>query len=143
MRLSVRVEYVAYIYDCLHEAEQSRRLAKGSIRDVYEAQEGMDDESFEDAAEMVGILGRMMRRGLGGGSSGGGSQGAVDLRGSSGGGVGQGDGRERTGGRHRRGQSSVSSAGAGNGGMGHRRGQSSVSSAGGGGRTSEQPTTWV
>ncbi|OCT52012.1 14-3-3-like protein [Cladophialophora carrionii] len=71
VRLSVKVEYVAYVYDCLHEAEASRRMAKMSIRHVYEAQEGMDDDSFEDAAEMVGILGRMMKRGLGpGGSSG-------------------------------------------------------------------------
>jgi hypothetical protein len=68
VRLSVRLEYVAYLYDCLHEKEQSRRLAKRTIADVYNAQEGMDDESFEDAAEMVGILGKMMKRGLGGGS---------------------------------------------------------------------------
>lgn len=64
IRLSVKVEYVAYLYDCLNEREQSRRLARRSIREVYEATEGMDDESFEDAAELVGILGRMMRRGL-------------------------------------------------------------------------------
>lgn len=64
IRLSVKVEYVAYLYDCLDERQQSRRLARRSIREVYEATEGMDDESFEDAAELVGILGRMMRRGL-------------------------------------------------------------------------------
>lgn len=76
VRLSVKVEYVAYVYDCLHQAEVSRRMARLAIRHVYEAQEGMDDESFEDAAEMVGILGRMMKRGLGAGSSvGGGSVG--------------------------------------------------------------------
>jgi hypothetical protein len=73
VRLLVKVEYVAYLYDCLNEAEQSRKLAKQSIKDVYEAKEGMDDESFEDAAELVGILGKMMRRGLGSGSSGSGS----------------------------------------------------------------------
>jgi len=65
IRLSVKVELVAYLYDGLHEAEQSRKMARVGIRHVYEAQEGMDDESFEDAAEMVGILGRMMKRGLG------------------------------------------------------------------------------
>lgn len=64
IRLSVKVEYVAYLYDCLHEEEQSRRLAKKSIADVYNATEGMDDDSFEDAAELVGMLGKMMRRGL-------------------------------------------------------------------------------
>ncbi|KIW12916.1 hypothetical protein PV08_08103 [Exophiala spinifera] len=74
VRLSVKVEYVAYVYDCLHEAEASRRMARLAIRHVYEAQEGMDDDSFEDAAEMVGILGKMMKRGLGGG--GGGSSGS-------------------------------------------------------------------
>ncbi|KAK5194458.1 hypothetical protein LTR92_005700 [Exophiala xenobiotica] len=74
VRLSVKVEYIAYIYDCLHEADVSRRLARLAIRHVYEAQEGMDDDSFEDAAEMVGILGRMMKRGLGGGGSSGSQQ---------------------------------------------------------------------
>lgn len=80
VRLSVKVEYVAYLYDCLHEAEESRRLAKRSIADVYNAQEGMDDESFEDAAELVGILGKMMRRGLGGSGSGSGSGSTPGIR---------------------------------------------------------------
>ena len=64
VRLSVKVEYVAFLFDCLGEREQSRRTARLAIRQVCEAKEGMDDESFEDAAEMVGMLGRMMRRGL-------------------------------------------------------------------------------
>ena len=89
VRLSVKVEYVAYVYDCLHEAEQSRRLARLSIRHVYEAQEGMDDDSFEDAAEMVGILGRMMKRGLGAGG-GSGSQQQQQGTGTTGAGVGGG-----------------------------------------------------
>lgn len=63
LRLSVKLEYAAYIYDCLHDPTASRRLAKQAIADVYTAQEGMDDESFEDAAEIVGILGRMVKRG--------------------------------------------------------------------------------
>ena len=66
LRLSVKLEYVAYMYDCLHDPEGSRRMAKRTIADVYNAPEGMDNESFEDAAEMVGILGKMMKRGLGG-----------------------------------------------------------------------------
>lgn len=73
IRLSVNLEYVAYLYDCLHERDQSRRLAKRTVAEVYDAQEGMDDESFEDAAEMVGVLGKMMKRGLGSGGSGSGS----------------------------------------------------------------------
>ena len=64
VRLSVKVEYVSYLYECLGEREQSRRTARLAIRNVYEAQEGMDDESFEDAKEMVSMLGKMMTRGL-------------------------------------------------------------------------------
>lgn len=33
---------------------------------MYNAPEGMDDDMFEDAAELVGILGKMMKRGLSG-----------------------------------------------------------------------------
>lgn len=63
LRLSVKVEYAAFLYDCLHEHERSRQLAKATIAEVYNAQEGMDDEMFEDAAQLVSILGRMMKRG--------------------------------------------------------------------------------
>ena len=74
VRLSAKTEYAAYLYDCLHDGEGSRKLAQVAIRDVYNAQEGMDDDMFEDAAELVGILGKMMKRGLGGaGSQGSGS----------------------------------------------------------------------
>jgi len=65
IRLSVKMEYAAYLYDCLHDGGGSRKLAQQSIRDVYNAQEGMDDDMFEDAAVLVGILGKMMKRGLG------------------------------------------------------------------------------
>ena len=68
----MKTEYAAYLYDCLHDGEASRRLAQVAIKDVYNAQEGMDDDMFEDAAELVGILGKMMKRGL----SGAGSQGS-------------------------------------------------------------------
>ncbi|THC87595.1 hypothetical protein EYZ11_012957 [Aspergillus tanneri] len=63
LRLSIKLEYAAYLYDCLHDSNACRRLAKQAIADVYNAQEGMDDESFEDAAEIVGILGKMVKRG--------------------------------------------------------------------------------
>lgn len=72
IRLSVKLEHAAFTYDCLKDVEMSRRMAKHAIADVYNAQEEMDDDSFEDAAELVRILGRMMKRGLGstpGGSS--------------------------------------------------------------------------
>ncbi|KAL3486250.1 14-3-3 domain-containing protein [Aspergillus germanicus] len=63
LRLSIKLEYAAYLYDCLQDATASRKLAKQAIADVYNAQEGMDDESFEDAAEIVGLLGKMVKRG--------------------------------------------------------------------------------
>lgn len=69
IRLSVKTEYAAYMYDCLHDGEGSRKLAQQAIKDVYNAQEKIDNDRFEDAAELVGILGKMMKRGLG--SSGG------------------------------------------------------------------------
>ena len=65
IRLSVKLEYAAFMYDCLKDGDGSRRLAKHTIADVYNAQEGMDDEMFEDAAELVRILGRIMKRGQG------------------------------------------------------------------------------
>ncbi|KAL8924092.1 MAG: hypothetical protein Q9208_004229 [Pyrenodesmia sp. 3 TL-2023] len=64
VRLSVKTEYAAYMYDCLHDGDGSRRLAQQAIKDVYNAQEGMDDDQFEDAAEMVQTLGKMMKRGM-------------------------------------------------------------------------------
>jgi len=70
LRLSVKVEFSAFLYDCLHERERSRQLAKATIAEVYNAAEGMDDDMFEDAAQLVGILGKMMKRGLGSGGSG-------------------------------------------------------------------------
>lgn len=73
LRLSVKLEYAAYIYDCLHDSSACRRLAKQAIADVYNAREGMDDESFEDAAEIVRVLGRMVKRGGKTSSSGGNS----------------------------------------------------------------------
>lgn len=81
LRLSIKLEYAAYLYDCLHDANACRRLAKQAIADVYKAQEGMDDESFADAAEIVGILGKMVKRGGKTGSVGGSSTASATLRG--------------------------------------------------------------
>lgn len=120
VRLSVKVEFVAFMYDCLHLADESRRLAKKSIRDVYEATEGMDDESFEDAAEMVSVLGRMMKRGLGTtGSSGTGSGGfpTSTSRGDAGLSRGNGGGSRGNGGGSRSGHA----AGGRTNGSGHHR----------------------
>jgi hypothetical protein len=65
LRLSVKLEFSAFLYDCMHDGDASRKLAKATIAEVYNAQEPMDDDMFEDAAELVGVLGRMMKRGLG------------------------------------------------------------------------------
>ncbi|KAH8174230.1 14-3-3 protein [Sarocladium implicatum] len=65
LRLSVRTEYVAFLYECVHDAESSRKLAKATIAQVYDATEGMDDDMFSDACELVTVLGKMMKRGLG------------------------------------------------------------------------------
>lgn len=62
LRLSVALEHSAFLWDCVHDHEGSRRLARRAIKDVYRAQEAMDDSEFENAAELVRILGRMMKR---------------------------------------------------------------------------------
>ncbi|PTB62752.1 14-3-3 protein [Trichoderma citrinoviride] len=65
LRLSVKTEYAAFLYECVHDADASRTLARNTINEVYEATEGMDDDMFRDACELVTVLGKMMRRGLG------------------------------------------------------------------------------
>lgn len=65
LRLSVKTEYAAFLFDCVHDADSSRKLAKDTIAEVYDATEGMDDDMFSDACELVTVLGKMMKRGLG------------------------------------------------------------------------------
>ncbi|KAK5993165.1 hypothetical protein PT974_06593 [Cladobotryum mycophilum] len=65
LRLSVKTEYAAFLYECVHDTEGSRKMARDTINEVYEATEGMDDDMFRDACELVTVLGKMMRRGLG------------------------------------------------------------------------------
>lgn len=62
LRLSVALEHSAFLWDCVHDHDGSRRVARRAIKDVYRAQEAMDDSAFEDAAELVQVLGRMMKR---------------------------------------------------------------------------------
>lgn len=40
VRLSVKVEYVAYLYDCVRDREGSRKLARKAVREVYEETAG-------------------------------------------------------------------------------------------------------
>lgn len=65
LRLSVKTEYAAFLYECVHDDIASRKLAKDSIAAVYEATEGIDNDMFTDACELVTVLGKMMKRGLG------------------------------------------------------------------------------
>ena len=65
IRISVKVEYAAYLYDCLHDGDASRKLAEQSIRQVYDAGEKLGDEMYYDDMELVIILRKMMKRGLG------------------------------------------------------------------------------
>ncbi|CAM1508509.1 Fc.00g053570.m01.CDS01 [Cosmosporella sp. VM-42] len=69
LRLSVKTEYSAFLYECVHDTAGSRQVAKETISEVYEATEGMDDDMFQDACELVTVLGKMMKRGLGSKSS--------------------------------------------------------------------------
>ncbi|KAG5990504.1 hypothetical protein E4U52_004525 [Claviceps spartinae] len=64
LRLSVKIEYSAFLYECVRDADASRKLAKDTIAEVYDATEGMDDDMFNDACELVTILAKMMKRGL-------------------------------------------------------------------------------
>ncbi|KAI6383644.1 hypothetical protein MCOR25_000095 [Pyricularia grisea] len=64
LRLSVKTEYAAFLYECMHDGPGSRKLAKDTITEVYEASEGIDNDMFNDACELVTVLGRMMKRGL-------------------------------------------------------------------------------
>ena len=63
LRVSVKVEYAAYLYDCLHDGEASHKLAAQSLREVYSDTAGMDDDMFEETAKLVVILDRMKKRG--------------------------------------------------------------------------------
>lgn len=65
LRLSVKTEYAAFLYDCVHDGVTSRKVAKDAIAEVYEATEGIDNDMFNDACQLVTVLGKMMKRGLG------------------------------------------------------------------------------
>ena len=64
LRLSVKTEYAAFLYVCVHDPEASRKLAKSAIAEAYDAEEGMTDDMFRDTCELVTVLGKMMKRGL-------------------------------------------------------------------------------
>ncbi|CAN8095644.1 unnamed protein product [Discula destructiva] len=64
LRLSIRTEFSSFLFECVHDEEGSRQLARKTINEVYEATEGIDNDMFQDACELVTVLGKMMKRGL-------------------------------------------------------------------------------
>jgi hypothetical protein len=63
LRLSAAIEHAAFLWDCVHDHDGSRSLAKRAIRSLRDGEDGgITDEQYDDAADMVGVLGRMMKR---------------------------------------------------------------------------------
>lgn len=63
LRLSVAIEHAAFLWDCVHDHDGSRSLARRAIRSLRDGEDaGITDEQYDDAADMVGVLGRMMKR---------------------------------------------------------------------------------
>ncbi|KAF2667950.1 hypothetical protein BT63DRAFT_305669 [Microthyrium microscopicum] len=63
LRLSTAFEHAAFLWDCAHEHEAARQLARRTIRHLKDGEEeGVSDEAFEDAAETVQYLIAIMRR---------------------------------------------------------------------------------
>lgn len=65
LRLSVKTEYAAFLFECVHDEEGSRKIAADTIAEVYDAPEGIDNDMFTDACELVTVLTKMTKRGLG------------------------------------------------------------------------------
>ena len=51
LRLSVKIEFSAFTYDCTRDYETSRMIAKKAVDEACSSMDPMDDESFEDAME--------------------------------------------------------------------------------------------
>lgn len=63
LRLSVVVEYSAFTFDCVKDYEESRRLAKRGVDEALEnVDEIDDDETFDEARDLVGSLAIMAKR---------------------------------------------------------------------------------
>ena len=63
LRLSVIVEYSAFMFDCVKDYEESRRLAKKGVDEALEVVDAIeDDEAFEEARDLVGSLAIMAKR---------------------------------------------------------------------------------
>ena len=63
LRLSVIVEYSAFMFDCVKDYEESRRLAKKGVDEALEVVDAIeDDEAFDEARDLVGSLAIMAKR---------------------------------------------------------------------------------
>ncbi|KAI7279511.1 hypothetical protein KC345_g5325 [Hortaea werneckii] len=64
LRLSVSLEYTAFLWDCEKDKNRAQKLARKTIKEVYASTEGLDDDEFADASAMVQALGGIVRRGM-------------------------------------------------------------------------------
>lgn len=64
LRLSVKLEYSAFTFDCIRDGDGARRIAKKAIDEAFVSTEALDDDAFEDATHLVGALGVFAKRGL-------------------------------------------------------------------------------
>ncbi|KAH8154377.1 uncharacterized protein LAJ45_02145 [Morchella importuna] len=62
LRLSVKLEYSAFLYDCTRDYENARRVAQKAVDEAFASMDAMDDDAFEDAMELVGSLGVLAKR---------------------------------------------------------------------------------
>lgn len=51
LRLSVKLEYSAFLYDCTRDYENARNVAKKAVDEAFASMDAMDDDAFEDAME--------------------------------------------------------------------------------------------
>lgn len=51
LRLSVKLEFSAFTYDCTRDYHTSRAIAKRAVDEAFKDMSKMDDEAFEDAME--------------------------------------------------------------------------------------------
>ncbi|PWW76691.1 14-3-3 protein [Tuber magnatum] len=65
LRLSVKLEYSAFLYDCTKDYENARNVAQRAVDEAVASMDVMpdDDEAFEDYMELVGSLGVIAKRG--------------------------------------------------------------------------------
>ncbi|KAI6821771.1 hypothetical protein KC332_g7681 [Hortaea werneckii] len=64
LRLSVSLEYTAFLWDCEKDKNRAQKLARKTIKEVYASTEGLDDDEFADASAIVQALGGIVRRGM-------------------------------------------------------------------------------